>query len=118
MMAGAPIERPTRFESPAVRHWVARQHCYGPGCSATPVEPHHFPTRGAGGDDLGIIPLCRRCHDAAQAYVAPFSRSWQETASLRALRDFVRTADDLEWAAFQAERERFMASRPFARIPH
>ena len=32
-------------------------------CWKTPVDAHHFPkTRGAGGSDQRVIPLCRECH--------------------------------------------------------
>ena len=35
-------------------------------CSRTPAEPHHFDkSKGAGGSDLGCIPLCREHHSKA-----------------------------------------------------
>lgn len=33
-------------------------------CARTPCDPHHWPSRGAGGKDEDAIPLCRRCHDS------------------------------------------------------
>lgn len=33
-------------------------------CSRTPSDPHHWPSRGAGGHDEDALPFCRRCHDA------------------------------------------------------
>jgi hypothetical protein len=36
-------------------------------CSRRPSDPHHYPSRGAGGRDDCAIPLCRRCHDEAHA---------------------------------------------------
>lgn len=36
-------------------------------CSRRPSDPHHYPTRAAGGRDDCAIPLCRRCHDSAHA---------------------------------------------------
>jgi hypothetical protein len=34
-------------------------------CSRRPCDPHHYPTRAAGGRDSDAIPLCARCHRAA-----------------------------------------------------
>ncbi len=32
-------------------------------CGGQPVDAHHFPrSKGAGGDDEYLIPLCRKCH--------------------------------------------------------
>lgn len=36
-------------------------------CSRRPADPHHWPTRGAGGRDSDASPLCRRCHDEFHA---------------------------------------------------
>lgn len=36
-------------------------------CSRRPSDPHHYPTRAAGGRDDCAIPLCRRCHDSAHS---------------------------------------------------
>lgn len=33
--------------------------CHKPG----PSEAHHYPTKGAGGDDSRTVPLCRIHHD-------------------------------------------------------
>jgi len=39
------------------------KNCACVACDAFPVDPHHFPrTKGAGGDDFKVIPLCRACH--------------------------------------------------------
>lgn len=34
-----------------------RHECWGP------IDPHHVKTRGAGGGDEQVVPLCRRAHD-------------------------------------------------------
>ena len=34
------------------------------------VEPHHHPTRGAGGTSKDLVPLCRACHREYHTYGA------------------------------------------------
>jgi hypothetical protein len=100
------------FDCPGVLAWCRRQHCATCGASP-PVDPSHFPTRGAGGDDFGVAPLCRRCHRKAQEYREPFTREYQLRLSLETLLRFVMTADATEWASFVTSRERWAASRIF-----
>lgn len=41
---------------------VKQEHCVN--CGASPVDPAHIQSRGAGGDDSfeNVLPLCRPCH--------------------------------------------------------
>lgn len=73
---GAPGLRrtPLRPVNPK-RRARARAEAFGPqaelcrtlpccACNAPPPsDPHHEPTRGAGGKDRDTVPLCRSCHD-------------------------------------------------------
>lgn len=108
----APIERPVRFECPGVLTWARRQPCAF--CmKAGPSEPHHYPTRGAGGDEWGVIPLCREHHDQAQRYEGALDHSWQHIQALVALKLFLKTANDHEFASFVSSRERWLRARIF-----
>lgn len=40
-------------------------------CGRRPAEPHHEPTRAAGGRDKDTLPLCRDCHDERHAIGRP-----------------------------------------------
>lgn len=61
-----------RPDSPArAPHYLAFVRgldCVACGAPA-PVDPHHFGPRGIAQktDDYRVVPLCRRCHDAAHA---------------------------------------------------
>lgn len=49
-------------------------------------DPHHFPAKGMGGAtwrDDRIIPLCRRHHEQAQAYVIPRETQERWVAEVR-----------------------------------
>ena len=37
-------------------------------CGARPCDPAHHPSRGAGGSDGDVVPLCRNCHAAQHAH--------------------------------------------------
>ena len=43
-------------------------------CNDQPTDPHHIYPKGRGGDDVmaNLLPLCRRCHDAAHG--TPYTR--------------------------------------------
>lgn len=109
-MNRAPIMKDGDFHSLGLRAWVKRQRCAFCNRDA-PSEPHHYPSRGAGGDDMSIICLCREHHDQAQQYRAPLTAEWQHIQALVTLRLFVRTATEEEWTQFAVERERWMRSR-------
>jgi hypothetical protein len=46
-----------RYENPEYRAWVKTRRCLVQGCHKK-TDPHHWITRGAGGDDKDCIPLC------------------------------------------------------------
>ncbi len=46
-----------RYENPEYRAWVKTKPCLVPRCSGK-SDPHHWITRGAGGDDKDCVPLC------------------------------------------------------------
>lgn len=50
-----------RERDPAHLDRVRKFPCVVPGCWAF-GEPHHLVSRGAGGSDLSVIPLCREHH--------------------------------------------------------
>lgn len=104
-----------QFECEAIRSWMKRQHCAAPGCVQSADDPHHFPTRGAGGDDFGVVPLCRPCH--TRAHSGELSREWQERAAGDALVRFLRHANELERKAFVCAWERYIAERVFIEVP-
>lgn len=66
---------------------------------------------------MGLIPLCRHCHDQAQQYRAPLTPEWQHIQALVTLRLFARTATESEWTQFAVERERWAKSRVFMSVP-
>ena len=44
---------------------------FGPkaiGCDLGRCDPHHVKTRGAGGDDSQVVPLCRRHHNQLDSW--------------------------------------------------
>jgi hypothetical protein len=111
----APIVKDGRFTSPTVLAWCRRQPCRSCGADG-PSDPHHFPAKGLGGgriDDTQVIPLCRWCHDHAQAYRAPTTKEWQHVVVAQTIAGFVRSATAEEWAAFCADRKRWAESRIF-----
>ena len=61
------------FGSQEYRAMVIAMDCLVPGCSQRPVDPHHYPTVGAGGTYRDLTPLCgggsghhREFHDDGQ----------------------------------------------------
>ena len=36
--------------------------CFSTNCQEIANDLHHHPTRGAGGSEFDVIPLCRVCH--------------------------------------------------------
>lgn len=109
-----PILKRGHFDCDALRQWAKRQHCYGPGCDHFADDPHHHPTRGAGGDDLGIVPLCRGHHD--EAHAGRLSREWQARAAGTALVSFLRCANAAERAEFISSWEKYASARVFTEV--
>ena len=64
---GRPVQaaeqpREPRHEDPQHLAWIRGLPCAW--CDApAPSDPHHYPTRGAGGGDHETVPLCRGCHE-------------------------------------------------------
>lgn len=113
-----PITKAGAFLSPTILAFARRRPC-AMCCAAAPVDPHHFPPKGMGGaniDDTSVIPLCRYCHGKAQRYEAPCTREWQHNVSRHLLADFVKLANEHEWAAFCAERKRFVEGRVLGEV--
>lgn len=46
--------------------WIRGLRCCACG-AAPPSDPHHHPTRAAGGTAKDMIPLCRDCHNFAHS---------------------------------------------------
>lgn len=68
------VQPPTRVECPGHCKWVRSSFgcaIAGKVCKSTGIahecegriDPHHTPTRGAGGGDDRVVPLCRKAHD-------------------------------------------------------
>ena len=47
-----------RYESPEYRVWVKKRKCLVPRCYKKSGPPHHWITKGSGGDDKDCVPLC------------------------------------------------------------
>lgn len=103
------------FECEPLRAFHKRGACAG--CGRPACDPSHYPSRGAGGDDLGCYPACRECHDRMQKYEAPFTHEWQAQAAGDALVRFMRSANELERKAFVSAWERYIGARVFVEIP-
>lgn len=59
-----PLPKPCRQREPEYLTWVRTQPCCV--CNApAPSEAHHMVTRGAGGSDCLVVPLCWACHKRA-----------------------------------------------------
>lgn len=67
------LKESTRVDLPKFRSFVKTKYLCalaGKVCKSTghphvcegPLDPHHTPTKGAGGDDRSIVPLCRKAH--------------------------------------------------------
>ena len=65
------LRQSDRVECRGHLQWVSGRNCcvknadFGPGaiaCSLGRVDPHHVKTRGAGGGDEQVVPLCRAHH--------------------------------------------------------
>ena len=52
--------KPHRYESKAYLEFVRSMACCV--CMEQETDAHHVKTVGAGGSDLGVIPLCRLHH--------------------------------------------------------
>jgi hypothetical protein len=53
--------KPKRYINEEYLNWIRMQPCFN--CKKSPPsDPHHILSRGAGGSDLAVIPLCRICH--------------------------------------------------------
>lgn len=104
-----PQMKSARFSCRQLREWVKRQMCAG--CRGPGGDPHHFPTVGAGGDDLGIIPACRKCHDLMQQYKPPYTRHWQTQQQAETLKKFIRSANADERKAFLRSWEAYAVTR-------
>ena len=58
--------KPSRDRDPQYLAWVRGRPCCVCG-AAPPSEPHHMVTRGAGGSDCLVVPVCRVCHSSAHS---------------------------------------------------
>ena len=104
-----------RFECRALLDFHKRGECAG--CGRPADDPSHYPSRGAGGDDLGCYPICRPCHGEAQQYRGRFTPLWQELEAGRALVRFIRAASPAERLAFVIAWDEYAAGRVFAGVP-
>ena len=52
--------KPTRLRDEKYLDWIRAQPCAV--CLKYGAEPHHMQTRGAGGSDHLVVPLCRLHH--------------------------------------------------------
>lgn len=105
----APQSKAGRFECRALLDFHKRGTCAG--CGQPADDPSHYPSRGAGGDDLGCYPICRPCHGEAQQYRGKFTREWQELEAGRALVRFIRNATTAERHSMMAAWEAYAAGR-------
>lgn len=73
-------------------------------CGARPPsEPHHFPTRAAGGKDDACIPLCHQCHET---HDGPGCGQWTFQRERRVSFTDVRRVMRLDVEALPGELER------------
>lgn len=56
------LPRPVRYRSERYLAWVRTLPCAV--CHKLGVHAHHLTTRGAGGSDLAVVPLCADHHNA------------------------------------------------------
>lgn len=61
------VREPSRIDCPGHRRYVKSLECLCRNhptikCEL-PMDPHHVRTRGAGGGDEQVVPLCRRHHN-------------------------------------------------------
>jgi hypothetical protein len=56
------IPKPRRQVDPVFLDRVRRARCAVVGCAQIYIDPHHLVTRGAGGSDYTVVPLCRTHH--------------------------------------------------------
>lgn len=73
--------RTNRVIDTAYLAWIRTLPCSAPHpvrfpgfCGATPVDPHHTKSRGAGGSDRECLPFCRACHRDVEALAGVFKR--------------------------------------------
>ena len=99
MLTPAP-KPPARHREPEYLAYVATQPCVACrsiGIRPRPADPHHVQTKGAGGGDDQVAPLCREhhamCHRIGRA---SFAAAWKLDLDAEAAR--VRAA----WLALPA----------------